>query len=549
MEKEWIFWIILIAVIVVASLYYRFYNTQAIAMSVSINSSATSQTLYPYQKVTLPITIQNTGSSPINRLNFEVSQSGNTSVAYEITLPPGKSVIVPYNFTPSLPGNYNISVVVDPAKLYNIVDRGSSQPSTLVHVTPAAQAAPYSLLPSANVSQYGSANIKTFNTSQIGLIGSTILFADYGIQKFAPVGQNNSFVYSIVNLTVQYTRNISTAYAFYDNGYYAYSTWMRGYITPDVFGIAAASRGYQTSNYTINGSRVTFVRFSNVTSGCAWYQKGWVEMLVYHGPSCIGVVNGTIKTLTAPVGSVNSTAYNGIKRMLGNFSLANFSQYWNGNTSYSAMTLLNDGEIATVGVSPYTSNNICFGEIKLINGTNFCSAYILQTTQGNIPKISLVRTSAFLGKNNLTVYSLINSSRWYDALPVQVGMISSLNLSGASKSFVSAYGNTCALNASFGCTLNGFYNGTAALTITNNLNSSVSISALNCFTTPPWKPTALANQTIAAHSSANLTAKCYEQGDLIFGVPVNLQLHISANYTAGGRNYLVSGNATANLFS
>ena len=102
MEKEWIFWIVLIVVIAAAALYFRFYSSQAIAMQVGIKDNMSSSIIYPFQKISLPITVSNTGGSSISRLTFEVVTNGNVTRTYQLTIPSGKQVVIKPE---EIPGN------------------------------------------------------------------------------------------------------------------------------------------------------------------------------------------------------------------------------------------------------------------------------------------------------------------------------------------------------------------------------------------------------------------------------------------------------------
>ncbi|MDE1850291.1 MAG: hypothetical protein KGH54_00655 [Candidatus Micrarchaeota archaeon] len=543
MNKEWIFWAILVAVIATGALYFKFYSTQTISMFVSINGSATVGTIYPFEKILLPITVQNTGSGSITNLVFDVKNNGNSSVAYQLSIPEGKSVTLQYNFTPSKPGAYNISVVADPAQVYNIVNRQNSMNTTMVVVTNASPAMAYSLIPQGNLSDYSQNNY-----GRGGFIASSFLFGSYKLDAFAPVGNRDTFITSLLNITQLYIRNVSVASASYANGASSYSVWIRGYLSPSVMGVAASGRGYKVSNYTINGTVVTVANMTNTTTLCSWYQGGWIKSVVFDNASgtCLGIYKGTIRTLNKSPAYGNATYFARVNP-LNSTLLGNFSGRFGGKRFYS--TLLQNG---VTFVAPQISINSsedsrCLGVISKQNGTSFCSVFVVPAN-GFITGIALIRTTAYVGNYNLSVYTLVNNSRVFQSIPTAFSIINKFNISGTSASFSSGFSNTCQFNSSFPCGNANFYNGTLVLRITNNLNQSLHLNSLSCYSMGTPVPTKL-SQSLPALGSMNLSASCYSLGKPLGGIPLNLQLSLLLNYTAANVTKTLAGNATINIFS
>jgi len=544
MNKEWILWAALIVVIAVGALYVKFYSTQTISMFVSINNSAALNAAYPFQKIMLPIQVQNTGSGSITNLVFDVKNNGNSSVAYQLSIPSGKSVTLQYNFTPSKPGTYNISVIADPAQVYNIVNRQNSMNATVVTITNSSLAMPYLLIPKGNFSNYNQNNY-----GRGGFVASSYLSQSYNIKAFAPVGSYDNFVTSLLNITQLYIRNVSVASASYTNGGYAYSVWIRGYLSPTVVGVAASGRGYKISNYSINGTEVTVANMTNTTTLCSWYQGGWIRSVVFSNAtgSCLGIYKGTIKTLNASPASYGNAKHFRQIEPVNSTLLGNFSGMGGGKAYYS--TLLQNG--ATF-VAPEISINSsedsrCLGVVSRQNGTSFCSVFVVPV-KGFITGIALIRTTAYVGNYNLSVFTLVNNSRVFQSIPTAFSIIKAFNISGTYASFSSGFSNICAFNSSFPCSNSNFYNGTLVLRITNNLNQSVHLNSLGCYSTGKAVPTAL-NETLPVSTSMNLSASCYSMGKPLGGIPLNLQLNLLLNYTVANSTKTLAGNATMNIFS
>ncbi|MDE1869749.1 MAG: hypothetical protein KGH71_02065 [Candidatus Micrarchaeota archaeon] len=546
MNREWIFWALLVIVIVVVSLYIRLYSTQTIAMSISLANPQAVNTIYPYQNVVLPITVTNTGSSAISSLVFSVLSNGNQQQAYQLTIPVGKSVSIQYNFTPVSSGTYNITVVADPAKVYNVQNRNGAENTTTVVIANFSSPRIYTLLPKGNVSSYNQMNL-----GRGGFLASSFLYSSYGINMFSSTSPQDKIILSVLNLTQTYVRNVSSARATYSNGTYAYSVWIRGYLKPSIIGTAAVGAGYHVTNYTIAGNTVTFVRISNSTSLCSWYESGWIKSVAYgnSSASCLGIYNGTIKTLNSSPVIINATVYN---RMINNTEvnttlLGNYSGINGGASSYGELSVAGSAFVVPKITLNGSSSAKCYGIVSTANGTTFCSVYLLPPS-GAISGFALIKTMAQIGKVNASVFSLVNSSAVYASIPFAIASIKALNLSGAPGNFSSGFTSSCGFNSSFTCSNPTFLNGTIRLNITNTMNQSAQINALGCYETGSGFRTSV-NATVAAHSSNTIGATCYSLGRPITGVPLKLTLKLLLNYTSGGATGSVAGNATINILS
>ncbi|MDE1846095.1 MAG: hypothetical protein KGH53_02335 [Candidatus Micrarchaeota archaeon] len=544
MNKEWIFWALLVVVIVSVSLYIRLYSTQTISMFVSIANPSSANVVYPFQNIALPITVTNNGQSAITGLVFSVISNGNNSKAYQLTIPVGKSVSINYNFTPSYSGKYNVTVIADPAKLYSVANRNGAKNQTTVTVASQSAAAPYKLLPARNTTDYG-----TLNLARGGFVASSFIYSSYSIPTFATTSTYDKFIYSVLNLTQTYIRNVSTAYATYGNGDFAYSVWIRGYVVPGIFGIAGAAQGYAITNYTIGANRVMLAKISNSTTLCSWYEQGWIKSVVYRNASnsCLRIYNKTIATLNASISSANATVYAKLASATNSTIIGNYSGSGKGVSSYSALSLVGPKfSLTRVSVNS-TQASKCYGIVSTVNGTTYCSVYLLPAT-GTVSGFALIKTMGYIGKYNVSVFSLVNSSNVFQTIPPDIATIRGLGLNGTAKTFASGFGNSCSFNSTISCKNPSFLNSTLTLNLTNTLNSSIKLNSISCRAIGAGLKIAL-NKTLVGKASTSVKSTCYNAGNVIKGVPLNLQLYLQLNYTAVNMTRLIAGNATVNIIS
>ncbi|HVA82583.1 MAG TPA: CARDB domain-containing protein [Candidatus Aquilonibacter sp.] len=546
MNKEWIFWALLVIVIVVVSLYIRLYSTQTIAMSIALANPQAASTIYPYQNVVLPITVTNTGSSAITSLVFSVLANGNQQQAYQLTIPVGKSVSIQYNFTPVSAGRYNITVIADPAGVYNVQNRNGAQNTTTVVIANYSNPQAYTLLPKGNVTSYNQVYL-----GRGGFLASSFLYSSYNISMFSSTSPQDRIILSVLNLTQTYIRNVSSARATYANGASSYSVWIRGYLKPSVIGTAAIGAGYHVTNYTIAGNTVTFVRISNSTSLCSWYESGWIKSVAYSNSSasCLGIYNKSILTLNSSLVIANATIYNRMtnRTVLNTTLIGNFSGISGGVTSYGEISVAGSTFVVPKITLNGTSSAKCFGIVSSANGTTYCSVYLIPSS-GALGGFALIKTMAQIGTVNASVFSLVNSSSVYAAIPFAIASIKTLNLSGARGNFSSGFTSSCAFSGSFTCSNPIFLNGTIKLNVTSTLNQSARINGLGCYETGSGFKTTV-NETIAPHSTSTIGATCYSLGRPIVGVPLKLTLKLLLNYTSGGITSAAAGNATINILS
>ena len=541
MNREWIFWIALMVVIIAASLYLRTFSSQALSLSVRINSSASGAQMYPYQKLLVPIAVQNTGGSPVEGVTLEVFINGSATTSYDVTIPPGKSTIIAYNFSPTNPGTYNISVVADPGKLYDISDRQGAQSSAKVDVIDAAPAASYSLLPSGNTTSYGEVALST-----PGLILSNFFSRSYGVGALSATGPNEGVVYSLLNISEQYVKNVSASYATYSNGDSAYSVWIKGYLLPSIVGFAVEGRGYAAINYTYKGNSVMFSNFGNGTTMCSWYDGGWVKTVQYTSDvsDCKGIVNGTIKTMNSSMAQLNATIYN--RAFVQNSTqIGSFDYVAHNGTGFAKMLLLN----GSLSLIPIVSKNIgstqCLGAITEAQNTIFCNVYTTPSLG-----YEMLRTTAIIGGYNASVFSLANASPESIGIAGSeaAGLINEIGLPGNSLNFSSPNIVGCSFNDSFGCSNLNANGNAVTFNLTNKLSGTVRINAVACYASVPFEIYHL-NRTIASGREENLGAVCYQNGEPVSGLVLYPKLNLYMNYTLGNSTKLIHGNATVSLLT
>ena len=180
-----------------------------------------------------------------------------------------------------------------------------------------------------------------------------------------------------------------------------------------------------------------------------------------------------------------------------------------------------------------------------ISGISYCSSYDLPAS-GKIGNYSLISTRAYVGRINYTDYSLSTTSRLLETVPEAVGLIhaSLYNSSAESLVFLPGIRSECGFVEGFNCTDVAFSNSTLNFHVINNYNSTVSLTAGSCFAEAPSLLFTRVNYTLKAKQAANLSIGCaYYNGTRIYGVPFNLYLGLTLNYTLNRTRLQANGSA------
>ena len=537
--NETYIWIVIVAVVLAVALYFRYMYQPSLGIELSMNASAQGQ-LYPYQTSYLPIKAYNTGSAPITNMSVGIEINNNLTRLYKITLPPGKETVIYYNYTPKEPGNYNISAVADPGKLYNIADRSRTKAGADLQVLVPENAMPYGMLPSGNITSSGAYDVRG-----AGFIASSFLYGSYNISEFGltSIRDANRLLYPVFNSVAYYIANLSVAHANYSDGSVAYSIWLKGYISQNITNTAAALYGINAMTADRNGKNITFVEMKNGTSVCSFYSKGWIKMLAFSGAdSCLSALNSTGNATLAENPLYNKTVPKNTS-IFGNFSdstgeIGRTATLYLENNSiiYSSITS-NDGKNSTC------SSHRNYGVVSTYDGISFCSTYITQTSSSKNLSIALLETKAFVGNYNLSVLSLINVAKLSDQVPINIGIIRGFNITGQSIQFVSGFKNTCSFNtSSFGCDNATLSNSTLTFGLTDNAGNAIRLNGISCYELPPQLEIGL-NKSMTSGSEASISVPCYNLGKSISGLTLGLNLNILLNYTIDNKTQTTLGSA------
>lgn len=540
MKREVYFWVLIIVVIAAVALYFRLFYQPMLTISLGI-SSRVPAALYPYQKAMFDINAFNNGSSAVNNMSLGVTVNGNLTTLYKVTLPAGKQTTIGFNYSPTTSGAYVVDVVADPGKLYNLADRSAAQASYSFTVTAAENASPASLLPKQNVSSFKSSSL-----SNGGYVVSTYIYDQYGISRFALTDNPdlNRFLKPVLNLTSYYIKNISVAQAKYKDNSSAYSIWIRGYIAPNIFSAATTGSSLSTTNVSTKVGNATYIKLLNNTSFCSWYGGGWIKIVAaYNGKNCILIVNETAnassETEFAGLGSLFSGRFAAIKNasFIGNYSGVSGSGDYIGR-----LLLFRNSSFVYAGIENTTGRNTtCYGLMNTENGTSYCSSYLFPKSQ-QIGNLSLIQTTAYKGKYNVSAFSLVNTSVVLALVPEVVGMLQGLNVSGSSLAFKSGIVNSCEFNASFPCSNTTYSNGTATFSILNNMSSEVKVNSISCYTLPGMLPSPV-NKMLSSGSSLHISAPCFNLTTKLGGLELDLHLHIALNYSVSNLTHELVGSA------
>lgn len=531
--KEIYYWIIFIVIIIAGALAFKYYYRPAIDIGLSF-SSAQQGSAYSYQQISLPLVVVNNGSA-VKDFDVGIVLNGNLTGVYNVTLSSGKETIIDLTHTFTSPGVYNFTAVGDPGKLYNLADRSRATTSVVVNVLPPVAPDPASLLPDNATFVYAS------NMTSLGYVVASYLERNYSIGQFnlSDMASVNSYFNPILELTSSYIANLSYAGASYANGN-AFSLWFSGYVNPVIIGDGAQSMNLSYSNQISESRNVTVITLNNDTTLCGWYQGGWVRTLAYQGSiSCLSVLqesnsgvhlNASLRDKIPSVDNNNTVE-------IGNISAYNSRWQRYGKIEVSS----SDSFLYPVLWKNFTQNILCYGIVNYVNGTSYCSTYYIPTA-GALGNTSLIRTTAYVGEYNESVFSLVNSSRIFTQVDNNIAILRAFNVTGTSLNFTNELANQCSFTSAFSCSNVTYGNSTVSFKLTNILNTTATVNVLGCF----WNgigPGKTINETLVPQEAANITTVCYNNGETITGVPLNLDLHLLMNYSTSGGTYDIEGNA------
>ncbi len=539
MKNEIYIWVIFIIAVLLAGLYVRYFYQPEISIVLGINGNIPQQ-LYPYQKVALNINAFNNGSNAITNMSLGVNVNGNLTTLYKISLPAGKQVTIAYNYSPTKAGIYSISVIADPGKLYNVLNRAQAAAKYAFSVGAAQNATPYITLPSENMTA-----LKQANLTSGGYLLDSFIADQYNITRFSlsRIPQANRFLEPVLNLTAYYIKNITAAEAKYSDNSSASSIWIKGYLSPSIFSIATVGSGLRTTQANTSAGNTTYITLDGSSTLCSWYSGGWIKILAAaNGKNCILILNQNKTAATPPQDNVLAENFSD-KLIIPNASFLGSYSFSSNSGSYLArMSLITNSSFVYDSVSdvPGIQNATCFGLIYTLGNVTYCSTFVYPNSQ-RIGNLSLIRTTAYKGPYNLTAYSVVNTSYAIRQSAVAALILQGLNATGKPYSFKSGLTARCGFNQSFTCSDLAYLNGTVSFKITNNMNETAKLNGLWCYLggggTIPFPE----NVTLASGSSTNLAVSCYNRGVRISGPAWSLTLSLTLNYTSANSSRLSSG--------
>ena len=533
--KERYLWVAFIVVIIAISLFFRYYYQTPLSINVSLGSI--SGTTYPFQEVTIPITMSNPGSSTINNLSVGLYTNGNTTRIYRVYLPAGKQATAYYNFTPSSSGTYTISVVADPSKLYDIVNRQSAQSSTTLTISPAEKPAPYSNFPANAIGQ------DIFYMNPRGYI-ATQYFDNFTVSNYLDLinpivsgsEQVNNFIYPALDVFTSYQEinQMLVSHAYYSN-YSLASIWISGYISPFAIDTAATGEGINFTKY----ENTSVINFGNDTTLCSWYSGGWTKILVsLRGENCTSYTTNTTNMLS------NNKIYYTLKNR--NESLLNYSGYnYNGNLTYAGDLSVNSNTLVLESIIKSTNlnnNYYCYYNVLNISNGSYCQQYFYQ---GNV---ILNQVNRLIGDYNVSVMWIPSNSTSQQSIAYALNLSDSYGILGnKTTAYVYAYASKCEFLQDNTTCQNPVFASNATelrigLNISNRYAKAITLNALGCTLEGNFTLSKL-NVNVPAGKSATVYLPCYNRGKEInasitpAGDPLSLKLNYTynnvANTTAG----------------
>lgn len=531
MKGEIYYWIALIVVIFAVALYLRYYYSPAINVTVKFAPSSQNQTYYIGQRAAFNITVINNGAA-IRYFNIGLYIDGNLTTVYNVSLGQGKQTVLEEVYSFPTSGPYNFTAIGDPAKLYNVADRDNARSSINLNVLAPVQADPQGLLPENQTYTY------LANRTVLGYEVSSYLGSSYGMPIFnlSDISRVNSFFTPLLGITTSYITNMSSAGADYSNSK-AFSLWISGQLSPSILTPAAQALSLNESNMSIDGNNVTMVLMNN-TSICGWYSQGWLKLFSYesNASTCSKVLQTELSS------QPGNPIQNNVPHLNGTTEIGSFASYTKNMQSSGRLFFAGNTSFIYSSISTNAiENTTCYGVIDTFNGISYCSTYILPSTTA-ASNSSLLRTTAYVGNENESVFSLINTSKLESQVGINIGVLKTFRLNGTSVQFVSGLRNTCTLSVGFYCLNANFGDSDVYLNLTNSLNVTPTIRSAYCYWNGSPKVIQI-DKLVNVSQIVNLTIPCYNNGANITGIALNLDLNIGLVYTANNQTYNATGEA------
>jgi hypothetical protein len=521
--RETYIWIAFAIIVIAVASYFRFYYQPSLSLNVSVGSGVRS--LYPYQLLSIPITITNTGSASFSNLSLGLYINGNVSRVYKASIPAGKQATIYFNYTPTESGSYNISVVADPGRLYDITDRQQTHSSTVVQVMQASRADPYSA-----VNPEGLISSDSFNLSAAGYTMASYLYNNFSADKLELTASHplNNFLYPMLDVYAPYIHQVSIAHAYY-NKTYLVSMWIEGYLMPSAIYNAALGKSL---NATTQGN-LTVINLGYNTTMCSWYSQGWIKSLAVVGnESCTMVYNRTYSyTYTSPL-------YARLKDV--NTSILSYSGFYS-NISYAGdISIRNSSFVYRSLMSGPNFSNVCWGTVYRIDNSSYCGAFY-----EGVSNSVLVKYERLVGSYNISVWSLSSENELQNSINTDQGINAGYNFTGQKIGFVSgfSYSNTCYIDSNVICSNSTFTHNALSLRLKNTYANSITLSSIECVGSGAGEATQLDGMVLSPGNSVNMSTPCYVDGNVITGAILGSTFGLDLHYIADNKTITSNGYA------
>ena len=540
MKNEIYLWVALIVVIIAVALYIRFDYGPSISMKVGLTKYGTATAaVYPEQELFFNVSINNTGSSPINQLGIDMLVNGNITNVYDASVPPGRVGYASINYTPPASGVYNVTVIADPGKLYNINDRQNTVATLVFTVSQLQKPQAYLLLPEGSAS-----SVSTQNLNTLGFAWYSFLNSNYNISRFNVTGLPGLAGFrTALDYVGSYIENMSMAHAVYKNGSSVYSIWMnpgsyRNILPSNIIGISAEGINLTVHNETVGNISVTLVHLKDNESLCSWNSGGWIKMVASEGNgTCIGMVNDNSTMFSPkPIPGVKL-----VPPLISGFVIANDTVVSGNIMSESYSAIFNQSiDFASV-TEDLGTNSTCFGEISAVNNVSYCSSFVFPVNGTEKPPY-LIRTRANVGNYNLTLLWRTNYSLITSLVPKEISVLEGYNAIGSSVAFSNGIPPQCSIDK-FGCGNATYTDGVIRFRLLNlNATSPVRLDSIGCVFLGATVPTTL-NMTLPALGIANVSTTCYNQGKVATSLLTGMAFTLRLNYTESNTIHSVNGTA------
>ncbi|MEM3841385.1 MAG: hypothetical protein QXN59_01675 [Candidatus Micrarchaeaceae archaeon] len=527
---------IFVIVVVYTAIYFTILNTSA---SVEVHMSITNATnVYPYNISYIRINVTNTGGKLIKGLLLNVYVNDVSKKLYTLTIPVKKTAELNFSYIYNSPGNYSFSALANPGDILNLSKSSITLASQTVRVR-----RPQSPIIADYLPNLHGGYTKNIALSAYGVSVAPALFSQYSLGPEVSIMSNRTSSIEDIISHLSSVESLENAYTA-NNSILVGQAWIQG-TSPSILAGTMEGLGFSELSPLSNGS-VRYLYKGN-TSACIYFQDGWTKLVYvinngsatcanyYAYPQNLSAIESVTNEINASRYLSNSTAL---------FTYANSSQV--GGIIFKNATTLSLSNIFANSYGIFIStlskthnykngSYVCYGLLNYNN--SICTIYGI-ALNSSFKNFSLVESEMDTPNYTVSIYSIVPVGETSAAYLSGVKLIKHLNITEEPYEWVSAFSDSCTLNAKISCKVVNWTVNSAELNFTNNMNSTIRLDSLACYLSIPSALSKI-GESILPGKSLLYNATCSYGAIGSFGIISNYTLQL--NYTINGKNETANG--------